>query len=191
MADVSQIKIGNTTYNIKDTTARANSLPDHSSASEGDVLTINWLGNVAWGQPSGGVPSYDSASAGDVLTVYENKGSKYIDWGSSGGGGGGSDIQHYAVRLFTSGWWNEPNIGYMYALEDFSYSKSSIDIFGMNLTAYNETTYINDVIPIKAIGDFTVSKSSYLCVAISATDYNTYIANNNYDSRLCFTYVVL
>lgn len=111
MADVSQIKIGSTTYDIKDSVARQTiGIPDPNYSSVGDVLTVyeDKSGNSAAFMPltlPEGVPSYSGASSGDVLTVYEDKSGKYIDWGSSGGGGGSTinRLASYNVSFWSDG----------------------------------------------------------------------------------------
>lgn len=63
-----------------------NEVPSGSSASAGDVLSLDSNKKPKWTTPESGLPSPSSASVGDVLTLDEDK---EPVWSAPSGGGGG------------------------------------------------------------------------------------------------------
>lgn len=73
-----------------------NEVPDGSTSSAGDVLSLDSNKKPKWTTPESGLPDTASASAGDVLSLDSDK--KPVWSAPSGGGGGGIFVVELDVQ---------------------------------------------------------------------------------------------
>lgn len=128
MADISQVKIGNNYYDIKDAVARG-LIPSISSSDEGKLLTAHiddktGDGYTEWGNLNiNGVPDVSSSDSGKVLTAYydDKMGEGVAYWSQSSG----ASIQKLLIDKSSLSY-DDKSAAYTYYMGDYSIPVSHV-----------------------------------------------------------------